>query len=112
MYLAFCVCSIGTLFYALMVIMRFSDKEHPIIFTVIEALTTWCTAVWRFSFLAIIIERTMATMMFKTYEWEARYWFVAIFIFVFTVNICIFLLINSIFLAHFLGDLELVVLFM
>jgi hypothetical protein len=70
-----------------MIVMRLSDKDHPLIYTIVGATITCSQSIWRFSFLCIIIERTIATIFFKTYERNARCLFLAVLLHVFTVGV-------------------------
>ena len=68
MYLSFYLAAIGNLVYAILVIARISDKQYEALFTIFIEFATFGTANWRTTFLTIVIERTIATVYYKTYD--------------------------------------------
>ena len=59
---------VGNFVYAILVLTRFNDKDHDNIFASFRFMSSLGPANWRATFMAIVFERTAATVFYKSYE--------------------------------------------
>jgi hypothetical protein len=71
LYLAFFSLGVGNSIFSIMVLTHISDKLHDQIFLYIRLLLGLGPGIWKTTFLAIVLERTTATLFCKSYEKKA-----------------------------------------